>query len=126
MSFNFLSDDELSKMREDLGYLLPGTAIISRPTAGTGLYGPLDPTWNATGTVDCRLDSISRTALTGMIADAEVGRTYYQLSLPYNADLRDGDSVSVASKTYECLQVFRGQSANAVRRALLAARDEGN
>jgi head-tail adaptor len=122
----FLSDDELAALRADLDELLPGTAIIQRASAGTGLYGGHNPNWGAVGTVVCRVDSINRQDTAGMIADAEVGRTYYQLSLPYNADLRDGDRVSVSSVVYECLQVYRNQSANGVRRAVLATTDEGN
>lgn len=122
----FLTDAELDALRDDIYELLPSTAIIQRGSAGTGLYGVHDPTWNAVGTVVCRLDSVSRQDSEGIIADAEVGKTYYQLSIPYNADLRDGDRLSISSKVYECLQVFRGQSAHAVRRAVLATKDEGN
>jgi head-tail adaptor len=122
----FLTDAELAALRDDVYQLLPGTAIIQRASAGTGLYGGHDPTWSNVGTVVCRVDSISRDDSAGIIADAEVGKTYYQLSIPYNADLRDGDRLSISSKTYECLQIFRGQSASGVRRAVLATKDEGN
>jgi head-tail adaptor len=122
----FLTDDELAKIREDLYELLPGTAIIQRPSAGTGLYGSHAPSWNNVGTVVCRVDSISRQDAQGIIADAEVGKTYYQMTLPYNGDLRDGDRLSIGGRVYECLQIFRGQSANGVRRAVLATKDEGN
>jgi hypothetical protein len=123
----FLSDDELAKIREDFAELMPGTAIISRSTAGTGsLYAPHNKTWAAVGTVICRVDNLNRQDTAAMIADAKVGSTFYKLTIPYDADLRDGDKISVDSRNYECLQIQREQSANAVRRAILVTKDEGN
>lgn len=126
MTFNFFNDDEISRMRSDVANMMPGTAYILRMTPGAGLYGGYTGSVGTAGTVSVRLDRLSRQDSQGIIADAEVGKTYYRVTLPYNADLRDGDDLEVNSVVFRVLQVSHAQSADIFTRAVVATKDEGN
>lgn len=127
MGFDYFNDDDdITRMRSDVANLMPGTAYILRETPGAGLYGGHTGSVGTAGTVSIRLDRLSRQDSSGVIADAEVGRTYYQATFPHNADLRDGDDLSVDSVTFNVIQVTHAQSKDIFTRAVVAAKDEGN
>lgn len=123
---SWMTDNELTQIRADVAAMLPETVVIVGVASGTGYAGAHTMTESARGTVAGRLDRLTRQDNSGVIADAEAGRTFYTLSVEWNADLRDGDRVRVGGETYHVVQVQRAQSDRFVRRAVVAASDEGN
>ena len=122
---SWLTENELTQIRADVLATLPESVVIIGVAAGTG-YNAHTLVESARGTVAGRLDRFNRQDTGGVIADAEVGRTFYTLSVEWDADLRDGDKVTIDGETYAVIQSQRGQSDRFVRRALVAAADEGN
>lgn len=115
---SFFRDDEFALMRAEVAQTLPGTAVIQRMTMGTGLYG--GETWAAVGTVAARLDPYNRQDSSGQVSMMEAGRSYYQLTLPYDADLQDGDRVSIDNVIYEAVQVHSRQTFAMATRSIVA------
>lgn len=115
-----LSADELADLRVEALGLLPGTAIILRPTSTVTASGAWSETTSAAGTVAARLDPYQMTTGEQVIALQERGRAWYRLTLPWDADLRDGDRVSVADVTYELVQVHADHDQRIVRRAIVS------
>ena len=115
-----LSDRELAALRADVLGLLPDTCVIQRATTTTNSAGAWTETYSAAGTVVCRLDPFKMATGEQVIAAQERGRAWYQLSVPWDADLRDGDRVTVSSVTYELVQVHDDHSHRLVRRAIVS------
>lgn len=115
-----LSAAELAGLRAEVRGLLPDTAVISRATTTTNSSGAWSETYSAAGTVVCRLDPFKMATGEQVIAAQERGRAWYQLSVPWDADLRDGDRVTVSSVTYELVQVHDDHSQRLVRRAIVS------
>lgn len=117
-----LTDDELRILRHDFAGLLPQSVQIQRATETVSAAGGVTPTWATQSTVKGRIDPLKAMGAIGMnaytIADQEKGRSHYQLSVQYDADLRDGDRVLIDGVTYEIRQLHRDVALSAVRRAL--------
>lgn len=125
MPLEFFNDDEIARMRADIANTLPDTAYILRKTNTGGLYGGFGE-GGTVGTITARLDRLSRQDSAGIIADAEVGRTFYQATMSYNDDVRDGDDLEVEGRVFRILQITPSQSVAITLRAVVAAKDEGN
>lgn len=54
-----------------------------------------------------------------MLNEADKGRVFYTLQLPYNTDIQDGDTVLIDGESYETRQVLRSQSQDVMRQARL-------
>ncbi len=67
----------------------------------------------------CALTRASRATNQDMITHADKGRAFYMLSMPYDTDIQDGDTIIVASEDYETKQVIRSHSNDVMRQALL-------
>lgn len=115
-----LSADELADLRAEVLGLLPDQAVILRPEGTVTASGAWSETYSAAGTVAARIDPFKMTQGDRVIAAQERGRAWYQLSVPWDADLRDGDRVSVADVTYELVQVHDDHSQRIVRRAIVS------
>lgn len=115
-----LSADELADLRAEALGLLPDQAVILRPEGTVTASGAWSETYSAAGTVAARIDPFKMTQGDRVIAAQERGRAWYQLSVPWDADLRDGDRVSVADVTYELVQVHDDHSQRIVRRAIVS------
>jgi hypothetical protein len=116
-----LTSTELDQLRADALLTLPDTCAILRPSATTDADGDSTSTWEtAAASVACRLDPFHWRDWHGLVAEREVNRTYYVLTLPYDANLRDGDRVVVADQPLEVMQLFDRQSARIVVRAYVA------
>lgn len=109
--------DELARARADMLDTLPGTAIVQRETVTVDDYGHGSAAWAAVGTSVCRLDPYTRQDSAGMVAQREANRSYYALTLPYDATIDDGDRVSIGGVTYEVLQLHAAQSWALTKRA---------
>lgn len=122
-----LTSDELTQARADVAEMLTDTAYILRPTdADASFYDAHAPTWGTVGTVSVRVDRLTRATGDAIIAEAEQAKTFYQLSAIWNADIRDGDRVSVDSRVYDVLQIQTGQSYKLVVRGVIVIVGEGN
>jgi len=115
-----LSPDELADLRAEVLGLLPDQAVILRPEGTVTASGAWSETYRAAGTVAARIDPLKMTQGDRVIALQERGKAWYQLTVPWNADLRDGDRVSVANVTYELVQVHDDHSQRIVRRGILS------
>ena len=115
-----LSADERADLRAEVLGLLPDQAVILRPEGTVTASGAWSETYSAAGTVAARIDPFKMTQGDRVIAAQERGRAWYQLSVPWDADLRDGDRVTVSSVTYELVQVHDDHSQRLVRRAIVS------
>jgi head-tail adaptor len=118
-----LTDAELDSLRDDIEALtMPDTAVITRATYGTvesyGYGGTV--TWSAVGTASARVDPVRRdNSRDEDIAGREAGVDYRQLTVPYDANIAQGDKVTVGGRTYDVRTVADDHSLRAVRRAIL-------
>lgn len=120
-----LTSVELSQLRSDIIELLPDTCIITRaPLPGADATGFADPSHVAAGTVICRLDPFNKQRDSNLLG-TDFGsfrvatRTWYMLTLEWDADIEDADNISFTDDTYEVLRIFDDHSNRAVRRALV-------
>jgi SPP1 family predicted phage head-tail adaptor len=115
-----LSDSELDALRTQLETLtMPQSVAISRATETVSAAGDPVKVWATTSTVSGRVDPYTRGSGGYIVAEQEVGRAYYQLTIEHDADLNDGDRVIVSGTTYEVLQLHEGNALAAVKRALI-------
>lgn len=114
-----LSDAELAALRQDMLDLMPDSCVIQRPTETVGSAGFPSRTYNAVGTVVCRLDPLKRQATQEVIALQEALTYYRQLTVPYDTDLRAEDKVVIGTRSYEVRQLDDDHSLRAVRRAVV-------
>lgn len=115
-----LSAQQLARMRRIKGQFQTDTAIIQRSTPGGDETGYYTDSFAAVGTVDCRLLPMNRQQMMQMVAAQEKGRSYYTASLPYAADIRDGDRVAVGSVTYEVVRIETDRTDKTDKQVVLA------
>jgi hypothetical protein len=116
-----LTSTELDRLRADARLTLPDICAILRPSASTDSDGDSASTWGtALAEVACRLDPFRWRDWQGLVAEREVSRTYYVLTLPFDTDLRDGDRVVVSDQSLEVMQLFDLHSDRIVVRAYVA------
>ncbi len=116
-----LTSTELDQLRADALLTLPDVCAILRPSATTDADGDSASTWGtAVASIACRFDPFRWRDWRGLVAEREVNRTYYVLTLPYDADLRDGDRVLIAEQPLEVMQLFDLHSDRILLRAYVA------
>lgn len=113
-----LNDWLKGRVREQVGVHLTMTCTIRRKTQTISEYGGQTdgPTLEITSA--CFLTRANRNSA-DMINAADQGRVFYMLHLPYDTDIEDGDDVVVDGETYYTEQVYRSQSLNIMRQALV-------
>ena len=116
----FLSANELEALRDTVAGLLPDTATIYSPTTTTDDSGRWVESYAASATALCRLDPYQRQDSRGMVGDAERQRTWYRLTLPYNADVSSGSRIQIDGLDYEIVQAHDQHSARIVTRLIIA------
>lgn len=116
-----LTDAELTQLRADVLETLVSTCAIYRPSSSVDShYFAGETNGAAVATVACRLDPFTaRNDIQGMLAGREANRAYFQLTVPWDADLRDGDHVTISGESLEVLQLFDIHSDRIVKRALV-------
>lgn len=120
---NILSDSELADLRTEIVGLLPDTCRIERPTY-TNVKGKTVETWGtAVASAACRIDPL-RQNVPSIVANQEQGGARWQLTLEWDADVKDGDRIVANSKIYQVEQLHEDHSLRAVRRAILIRRGE--
>lgn len=115
-----LTTRELSDLRADVLETLISTCTVQRVTT-TNNKGKVSETWTAVETdIVCRVDPYQRQDSAGVVADQEQGRAWFRLTLPWDADIGDGDRVIYGGETYELVQLHATHSGHIVTRAIIA------
>lgn len=103
---------------------LTQTCQIERKTFATDEYGDRSLASTLVIPSACFLTKVSRSSAQET-AGADLGRVYYNLHLPYDTDIRDGDevviidAVTAAEERYTVDQAIRSQGVNVMRQAVL-------
>lgn len=88
-------------MREDIAPLLTGTAVIERPFDTTDNQGGYERGYEAIGTVDCRIEPITRfTDKTLLVGRPEETKTFF-IIMPAGTDIKPPDKVITSGVEYE-------------------------
>lgn len=115
-----LTSAELSQLRDDIEALLPDTCHVMRRTQTNDKGHTSDTLGTAAANVACRVDPVKRAGDMGLVADQEKGITFWQVTVPYDTDVRDGDEIVYGSDTYRFIQLHDDHSARACRRVVVA------
>lgn len=120
-----LTNRELAQLRADILITLPDTCTIQRNTPTVDSYGYTTEVWASVATgVQCRVDPASKQGMgSGVVAEREAARTYFQLTVPYDTTIADADRVVYGGTTFEIIQLHEVHSLRAVRRAVIARID---
>ena len=117
-----LTDAQLDLMRSQVALLLPGTAVIYTKTAGTATpYGD-SYTYNAAGTVSCRVDPLGQQNSTELEYNLskETTMIMYRCTLPYDATVTADDRITIDGENYEVVQLNVDHSWNVSKRIVIA------
>lgn len=109
-----LTADELEWMRETAGEALPSTCIVMGTAWVSDGMGGGTVTWNAVGTVACRLEAQSGDERVS--GDRKTVFARYRLTMPYDTEVTEQDKVQVDGVTYRVLFVDTGKSWPVVKR----------
>lgn len=117
---SMLTDAEIAQLRTDVLETLPDTCNILRTTWSNnkGTMVPSEST--AVSGAACRVDPYNKQDSEGMLAEQESNRSYFRLTVAYDTDLQDGDTLSFGGERYEVLQLYDVHSLRIVKRAMLA------
>jgi hypothetical protein len=116
----FLSTAELSQLRDDLDDLMPDSCAILRRTFTNDKGHMTESLGTAVVSVACRVDPLKRMADAGLVADQEKGTTFWQVTLPYDTDILDGDELRWNGDTLRMIALHNDHSAKACKRAIMA------
>lgn len=107
---------ELADLRSDLLDLMPDSCRIERPSY-VNPDGYAEEGWGtAVVSIACRFDPDTTRKDVETVADREAHIARYIVTLPYDADIQDGDRLAFSGKTYEVLQIHDVHSDHASRR----------
>lgn len=110
---------DLTNARADVLETLVNTVTVQRNTPSVSNEGYPTDSWSTVDTVFGRIDNISRMSGSDLIALSEKGKAYYQLTVEWDADIRDNDQVIIDGTTYELKQVNTAQDDRIVRRGIV-------
>lgn len=121
MSTYFLSDAQLARMRADVARMLPGTATIDAFVTTQNSAGEWSESWTPVtgGTVACRFDPALARDIE-MAGGAEAFKSYYQVTLPWDAPISIGNRISFGGVDYEIRQLSNVHSWRVSTRAIVA------
>lgn len=117
----FLSANQLDNMRADVARMLPDTCVISSVGHTPDGAGGDTESLTTVATVACRVDPVSATSDRTMVVAAmkEALDMLYQLTVPYDTDIRIGYRVTTGGKQYEIRQLSNAHSWNVSKRAII-------
>lgn len=95
-----MNNSLLQQMRDAQIRLLDGECTVWRNTPAISAAGGQVENWSQVGTYPCRLMPERDRRLQQVIGEKDTLEVYYRLTLPYNADLRAGDRVTLDGNTY--------------------------
>ena len=104
-----LTDDQLTRMRATVSATLPDTCDVIRLTYTTVQGQTTESESTVANDIACRFDPLSRQDAAGLVAEREASRTYYTVTLPWDAAVESGDRLLFGVVYYEVLQL---QAAN--------------
>lgn len=111
-----LTSSELAQLRSDILDLLPDTCRIERMTV-SNTNGYAEETWGtAVASIACRFDPDNTRIAQEIVAAGEANVIRYIVTLPYDANVQDGDRLFFASSYYEIQQLHDVHSDRASRR----------
>lgn len=114
----YIPVSELNRLREDAFSFLPATCTILRSSGSVDASGfTIQTSGTAGSNIACRIDPISRNAAEFEIAGRTALKTYRQFTTRYDTDLREHDTLVIASERYEVIQLDDDHSLNLFRRA---------
>jgi hypothetical protein len=96
-----ISSRMLTRMRSQVGELLPDTCVIYAPGGSINSFGELEAALTNAGTVACRLDPLKSRSGADEAAAQEVMVAEYVLTLPYNAPVGIDYRFVIGGDTYE-------------------------
>jgi len=107
-----------AQVRARINENLTETCEIRRYTDAVDAYGNPEKTLVSSTEYSCFLIRANQ-ASDGMVTGADVAEVQYEVQLPYDADIADGDEVVIGSEVYQTVQVYRNQSQSVMRQARL-------
>lgn len=125
---SYLTDRQVTYFRDTtIPLLLPQTVYIVRNTPTVDSYGYTDENWGTIGTAACRLNILEKqeSALVGAVAERELTKSYYTLTVDYNTDVALSDRVTIESVTYEIIRLHSNQ-VYAISKRLLVVELQGD
>ena len=99
---------ELAQMRSDIETLLPDTCVINTLTSVSDGMGGQTNSWEASGTVDCRLDR--RSASEQLSGGAIRPYSEWVLTVPYGTSITVQNQVTHGGLTYNVTEVNTDKS----------------
>ncbi len=114
-----LTAAELAQARADVLETLVSVVVIQRLTTTIDDSGLPSEAWNTIDTVMGRIDNIARMSGGEMIVESEKGKTYYQLTIEWDAEIQDGDQISIGGLVYELKQIHEAQDLRIVKRGII-------
>lgn len=115
---DILSARLMAKVRARIEQHLVQECTIERKTYALDEYGVSQVITTTPTTSACFLTRNTRSAAQ-MNDTKDQARVYYNLHLPHDADIRDGDEVVIDGERYYTEQVLRSQGMNVMRQAVL-------
>lgn len=113
-----LRSSTLARIRNRINENLIQTCTITRSVQDVDAYGAISTVSSSSTTSACYLTRMSRTA-PELLNEQDLSRVYYSLHVPHDTDLEDGDVVTIAGETYRTVQVYRSQSVDVMRQAIV-------
>lgn len=111
-----LSNLTKSIIRRTVGEMLTEAVVIKRYTDSLDTYGaPVRALASSVSTTGYLTDAAGG-ANVAMVADEDVSEVTYLLTVPYNADIVDGDVVTVGGRDYRVRRVIIDHSNDVLRR----------
>lgn len=107
-----------SRVRSRINQNLTQTCTITRNVQTVDAYGALSVTSSSSTTSKCFLTRLQRNA-PELLNEQDLSRVYYSLHLPYDTDIDDNDVVTISGETYRTVQVYRDQSVDVMRQAIV-------
>jgi hypothetical protein len=117
----YFSAGTLDRMRRTDERAMPDTAQIQASTIIDDGAGGSEPGWSTTATVPCRVTALTRSDAERVIADVQMTRPIYQISIPLGTAVADDNRVLVGSRSFGILAIINGSYNTS--RALICAED---
>lgn len=113
-----LSNNTRNLVRARINQNLTLTCTITRNVQDVDAYGALSVASTSSTTSKCFLTRLQRSS-PELLNEQDLSRVFYELHLPYDTDIDDNDIVTIGGETYRTVQVYRDQSVNVMRQAVV-------
>lgn len=111
----------LAKLRSTAIQYMNDRCTIWRQAQIVNEYGQVLDAWQVVSVDNpCRVMPRNQQDANGVVAGVEAGTTMYQVALPHDADIEDGDRIEWNGRMHECMQVFAMFTQHVDRKVLMA------